>query len=146
MVRRIEDRGAARRTAPLRRKGWLKLKPDVWRMRAPALGWALAAQAGLLVLTGGLLIRYAPTPTYHALGSPQEKPAGDLLVVFQPTASEAAIRELLRASGARMVDGPTAADAYVLQAPAGRRPAALQTLRASGQVVLAEPIDAPTAR
>jgi hypothetical protein len=65
-----------------------------------------------------------------------------VVVVFQPTATEAQMRAALAASGARLVDGPTAADAYVLNVPPDRRERALATLRASKPVVAAEPVDA----
>ena len=69
--------------------------------------------------------------------------AGNLVVIFRPDASEQAIRETLRANGARMVGGPTAADAYVLSVPGAARTLALSRLRGSASVVLAEPVDAP---
>jgi hypothetical protein len=51
------------------------------------------------------------------------------------------MREALKATGARLVDGPTPADAYVLRVPAAQRDTALANLRARGEIVLAQPID-----
>ena len=50
------------------------------------------------------------------------------------------MRTILAAQGARLVDDPTAAGAYVLRID-GHRPAeAIESLRQTSQVVLAEPI------
>jgi hypothetical protein len=63
-------------------------------------------------------------------------------VVFRPNTPERALREILRASDARLVGGPTEADAYLLQVPAAARVKALARLRREARVVLAEPVDA----
>jgi hypothetical protein len=44
------------------------------------------------------------------------------------------------------VDGPTAADAYLLHAQPAARDAALKTLRGRGVVAVAEPLDVDAAR
>ena len=59
-----------------------------------------------------------------------------------PQTSEQTFRETLNASHARLVDGPTAADAYVLRVSPGERDAALATLRRRPDITLAQPIDA----
>ena len=144
MQQRLQASPAPARPAS-RRPAWLSA--ERWRMRSPTFGWALAAQAALLVVTGALLFQFAPTNArYHALGAAPADTAGNLVVIFDPNLSERAIREILRANGARMVDGPTAADAYVLHVPAKDRPAALGRLRENNDVVLAEPIDASAPR
>ena len=56
-------------------------------------------------------------------------------------ATEQQMRVVLTANDARLVDGPTAAGAYVLRVEDARRDEALQRLRQSGQIVLAEPIE-----
>jgi hypothetical protein len=102
--------------------------------------WALAATVALAVAAGLALPRFEPA-RYRTLGAAPPAAAGNLIVVFQPDTAERDLRGALRASGARLVDGPTAADAYVLRAPAESRPAALAKLRSDPHVVLAEPID-----
>ena len=49
---------------------------------------------------------------------------------------------VVRASGARMVDGPTVTDAYVLSVPAAKATDALARLRAEPSVRLAQPLAA----
>lgn len=147
MRRRLEAepeepaRPAARRPAP----------------RAAWLGWGIAA--GLAVVSGVSLtprlaapyLASGAQPGYHAL-SAAPAPAGSLpvpgnvIVIFRPDATEAVMRETLRASHARLVDGPTTADAYVLSVEPKAREAALATLRGRREVVLAEPVDTGTAR
>ena len=61
-------------------------------------------------------------------------------MIFRPEASEAALRTILTQNQARIVDGPTSADAYVLHVAAGRRAAVLAQLKTDRNVSLAEPI------
>lgn len=112
------------------------------RRRVP-LGWALAVQAACLavVVVGALTLLPSPTRTYTALSAATAPAQGNIVVVFKPDASEAALRSALRQVDARLVDGPTTTDAYVLRVDAARRAEALAQLRANGDVTLAEPID-----
>ena len=68
------------------------------------------------------------------------------MVVFDPAISESDLRRILRNAGARVVDGPTEANAYVLDVPADRRLLTLQRLRSERGVVLVEPLVAGRAR
>jgi anti-sigma factor RsiW len=112
--------------------------------RPATLRWVIGAQAVAALLIVGISLgsREAPAP-YHTLSSAPAATAGNMIVMFRPSTSEQRIRSALVASGARLVDGPTEADAYVLLVPGARRDAALATLRATPDVVLAQPIDAP---
>lgn len=107
-------------------------------------GWALAAcalvAAGVTALTRAPQQQTAPGQ-YRALGAAQSVTPGNLVVIFRPDTPESGIRAELTAVNARIVDGPTAADAYVLQVPAVQRPGALAKLRARPNIVLAEPVD-----
>jgi hypothetical protein len=78
---------------------------------------------------------------YHALGAPQSVTPGNMVVIFRPDTPERAIRAELTAINARIVDGPTGADAYVLQVPPAQRSDVLAKLRARPSIVLAEPVD-----
>jgi hypothetical protein len=125
------------------------LSPAAAIVRPGWMGWALAAQfAGLLVLAGLLIhpIGQRPAPQYQALGAAPAAAQPDLMVIFKPQTPESALRETLRATGGRVVGGPTEADAWLLQVPLAQRAAALAKLRGSGAVVLAEPVDPPDAR
>ncbi|MDB5447409.1 MAG: zf-HC2 protein, partial [Phenylobacterium sp.] len=106
--------------------------------------WAIAVQAAAVLLVVGLVLPQAtraPQGAYHALSAPAAPRVGDLVVIFRPDATEQDFTRTIREAGARLVDGPTAADAYVLQVPAAGRAAALAQLRAASCVVLAQPID-----
>jgi anti-sigma factor RsiW len=104
------------------------------------LVWAVAAQF-LLILCIGALALAPRTARYQTLGAPPPPAVGDMVVMFRPETPERDLRRVLQASGARLVDGPTSADAYVLRAPAGRRDAALAELRKRREITLAEPLD-----
>lgn len=136
--------------------GWERLAADLAAPAAPQrlprrfaarAGWMLGAQAALLLLGIGFVLQYrqAAAPdaqTYHALGSPDARPTGNILVMFAPETREAALRKAIAASQARLVDGPTAAGAYLLAIDPARRSAAIARLRAAPGVVMVEPIDA----
>lgn len=115
-------------------------------LRRPiSVGWALAAQfaAAVLILAVALPAYLAPgKPSYHALGTAPAAQPGNILVMFRPDASERDMRETLVHANARLVGGPTASGAYVLQVEDASRAAALEQLRAAYQIILAEPIDA----
>ena len=107
--------------------------------RAAWVGWGLAASLALVV--GATLLPPKSDGAYHALGAAPAAPAGNVLVIFRPDVTEADMRGVLKAVHARLVDGPTAADAWVLAVPATERAATLATLKARREVVLAEAVD-----
>jgi hypothetical protein len=132
--------------------------PRGWRARArrPAgAPWQLAGAAapggslrawaapGLLSLALLAAIGWTLRPAassgveYHALAAAPVD-AGTAVVRFRPEATEAQIRASLNASGARLVDGPTVTDAYVVRLPRERYEAALAALRAQPAVALVE--------
>lgn len=124
-----DDAGPARRPRP----------PVTW------LGWGVAA--ALAVTVGVISLPQAEPQAYRALGAaPAAVAAGNVVVVFLPETTERQMREALKASEARLVDGPTATNGYVLHVAPARRAAALATLRADRSVVVAEPLDAGGAR
>jgi hypothetical protein len=90
----------------------------------------------------GALDRESSAP-YRTLGAASPaSPLGTIAVVFMPDIAEAEMRRILQAAGARIVDGPTSTDAYVLQVPTGHRTDALVTLRSEPAVLFAEPLSA----
>jgi anti-sigma factor RsiW len=114
-----------------------------WRGSALSLRWVVAAQFGLLVLVASALLVTSVQPArYRALGARPAVASGNVVVIFRPDIREMDLRATLIANGARVVDGPTAADAYLLHVPTAERTAALTRLRKSARVELAEPVDA----
>ncbi len=139
--------------------GWAALRPRLtarprgasfsrlgrqWRQSAPWLRWAVAAQFTLLVAGAVAWQLNRPAPkagVYHTLGAAPENAAGNVVVVFRPETTERDLRQTLRDSHARLVDGPTVADAYILHVTPADRDATVTRLRKRGSIVLAEPID-----
>jgi len=110
-------------------------------------GWAVAACA--LAAVGVTVLTRAPqqqvaSGQYHALGATHSVTPGNMVVIFRPDTPERTIRAELTAVNARIVDGPTDADAFVLQVPAARRADALAKLRSRPNIVIAEPVDPGT--
>lgn len=109
------------------------------RSRWSWLGWTLGPQLVLASCIGAFF--FVQAPRYVALDGGGSAAGGNLLVIFEPEISERAMRQTLRDSEARLVDGPTQANAYVLQVPADRRDDLLAGLRKQPQILLAEPIN-----
>jgi hypothetical protein len=111
------------------------------RQPASWLGWAVAAQFCLLMVMGGVLWRGEQPARYHALAAAPKSTVGNVVVVFRPETREKDLRQILWSNHARLVDGPTSADAYVLHVAPADRPAVVVRLRRQAEVVLAEPVD-----
>ncbi|MGJ7918619.1 S8 family serine peptidase, partial [Massilia sp. LXY-6] len=119
--------------------------PVRWRDRVAAndrswLRRAVALQCCLIAVLAALLLRPADEAAYRGLGAAPAVQSG-IVVMFRPDTPERELRRIVRASGAHLADGPTAAEAWVLGLPDGGDPArALARLRAEPAVVLAEPL------
>jgi hypothetical protein len=126
---------------PRRRERRAGFAGPVWKLvRHPAVAALAAAQFAFLVLGAGLLL-WLSRPTYHALGSSSPPPAADVIVMFRADATIEDVKAALQSANASIVDGPTAADAYLLHVPRQQRNQALARLRADDDVQMAEPID-----
>jgi anti-sigma factor RsiW len=150
-------------TSPEAASGWASLQarverstPAPRRRRRPAwtatgrlfrperLKWVVAAQfAALVVLAVAALPDSTPAREgqYRALGDAAGARSGNVLAMFRPQTSEAAMRHALQANGARLVDGPTPAGAYLLDVPGGETGRQLAGLRSNPNVTMAEPIE-----
>jgi hypothetical protein len=102
-------------------RGWAAMRAKIApreKRTWPRFGWpalAVAQALTMLVLVVVLVPRTVPQGgEYRTLGSTPAAPAANALVVFKPGASESQMRQALRTVGARIVDGPTATDAYLL--------------------------------
>ena len=132
LLDRAEPRSRQRARAWVRRSGALGSQHP-WR-------WIAGAQfAALLMLGTWVALPPQRAPGYRALGDASQVRAGNALVMFRPETSEAALRDILAGADARLVDGPTAAGAYVIALPGDGT--ALARLRAQSAVTLAEPIE-----
>jgi len=116
----------------------------LWR-RAPLWSrWAMAAQLAAIVALGAALLQGTDGPSlYRTLGARNAAAptTGTLVVVFDPTTPESELRRMLRKAGARVADGPTQTNAYVLKVAAEQQVEAVQALRAEPAVVLVEQLD-----
>ena len=124
---------------------WRARAADGWRSTPPWMRMLMAAQLAALAILGTLLAFDASDePSFRTLGSTaQATPSGETIaVMFHPATTEAELRSLVGGIGARIVDGPTATQVYVLELPAGRSSGAVQTLRAEPKVRFAEPLSA----
>lgn len=150
MYRRInagpDGEAAPRRMRPTRWRLWPgagRIVASPWIAGPAWMRWALGGQLVLLVL---LAIYAAPIlrhdqARYHALGAAPTIAAANVVVIFRPDITERELRRTLSANHARLVDGPTATDAYLLHVPTAERAAVLARLRQAPRIELAEPVD-----
>lgn len=115
--------------------------------RPVALGWALAAQAAvaatfaLFFFAGPSAPPPAAEPAYRLLGSPAGAETANVIVLFAPDTTQRQLLASLQQAGGRVVDGPTASGAYMIQVAEDGRGEALDRLRDMPHVALAEPLD-----
>lgn len=133
-------------------RGRLDAQPTDARRSAGHPWWklnlqlALAAQAVvMLVLVGALVATTTRTEPYRALGGSPESAEANALAVFRADATEQQMRAALRASGARIVGGPTVSDAYLLRM-VDLQPASLARLRAQPGVLRVESLQGEATR
>jgi anti-sigma factor RsiW len=114
---------------------------SAWRR----FGWPVLAGAQAVVIVALAISFFLGTgqkdAEYRTLGNVPPAPAANTLVVFRPGASEAQIRQALRSVQARIVDGPTVTDAYVLYLPSPS-PDQFARLRADASVLRVESLRA----
>ena len=138
-------------------RGWAALKARIegtapesrrasarpWFGRRVSVGWAVAAQAACLAILIPVvaLTLSRPAPLYRTLGSAPSASSGNVVVIFRPDSSEKTLRTILMQNHARIVDGPTSTDAYVLHVAPDQRAGVLARLKADHDVSLAEAID-----
>lgn len=129
---------------PRERRRWLRSDGHGAGRR---LRWVVAGQSVAIAILATWMVGanvlgpQARQGEYRALSADTQAPAGNVLVMFKPTTPENELRKLLTASGARLVNGPTSAGAYVLMLPGGADGRGLATLRSSSAVTMAEPIE-----
>lgn len=102
--------------------------------------WALAAQFSvIIVLVAVIATPFGNIAAYRALGTNKDT-GGNMVVVFKPETREQDLRRILQHAGARIVDGPTVTDAYLLHVPEEKLNGTVHDLRVDPAVVLAEPL------
>ena len=101
---------------------------------------AAIAQCGVIVVLAVLLAWPAGRgDAYRGLGAAPTS-QGEVVVMFRPDTPERELRRIVRASGARIIAGPTVTDAWVLAMPQAQSASLLARLRAEPAVLLAEPL------
>jgi len=134
---------------PIRVQRWPARISAGWRTAQPWVRGLLAAQLAAIAVLGTLLtLDDRNEATYHALGAanPSAQSRNAVAVMFDPAISEADLRRIVHAAGARIVDGPTSTGAFVLEVPASQLEHAMQALRAERTVRFAEPLGPEIAR
>jgi len=129
--------------------GWrARLRRD-WRKTPSWTQWLVAAQlAGIVVLAGLAAFEMRGEASYRTLGAPNPSAQvrDAIAVMFDPQTTESDMRRLVLGIGARIVDGPSSTDVFVLEIPAQETDRALALLRNERGVRLAERLGPRTER
>lgn len=106
------------------------------------LAWAVAAQ---FLIIAGLGLQLARQPQeFQLLGSAGALGrTANLIVQFEGQVLERDMQAILASQGARVVDGPTATQAWLLHVAPERLGDTLDALRADPRVSVAEPLEVP---
>ncbi|MFZ6723129.1 zf-HC2 domain-containing protein [Undibacterium sp. Ji49W] len=111
-----------------------------------SMGWIMAAQTAIIV---GLVVHLAlPTQdnsSYHVLGS-GERSSGNIVVVFKPETTVKDIQRIMSLNDARIIDGPTVTNAYLLNVPDDRLTQSVDELRSEAVIELVESLQAGGAK
>jgi hypothetical protein len=117
--------------------------------RPPVLAWAASVLLVLGTLTVWRLAAHWQAPSYLTHTSPAAATPGVVHIAFDPAVSVAQASALLRAAGARVVDGPDASGVFALSPADGAGAAPLRALaarlRADARVRWVEPAAATPA-
>ena len=100
----------------------------------------------IAVLGAALFAGFGEPSIYRTLSAGSSPSMGALVVVFDPATPEGDMRRILRDVDARVVDGPTQANAYVLEVQQPRREQALRELKSNPAVVLVQNLDSKGSR
>ena len=131
------------------RSRWRARIQEGLRISSPWTHSLLAAQLATIVILGTLLATDTRNDaSYRTLGTPNSSAQlrDAIAVMFDPATPESELRQIVLRVGARIVDGPTVTDVFVLELPAERAEEALQALRAERAVRLAERLGPRTSR
>lgn len=131
-----------------------RVRSSVWRsLRLPQtrLGWIVTSQTAALAAFAFVLVPGQfpkGNGEYRTLSADTgaQAPEGNVVIVFEPTAPEAAMREILEAVNARIVDGPMANGGYVIVVEEGKMDTTINALKANEAVLLAETLGAGSER
>ena len=111
--------------------------------------WLLAAQLAAIAVLGTLLATDTrEVASYRTLGvsSPSAQRQDTIAVMFDPGITESQLQRIVLGVGARIVDGPTSTEVYVLEIPAEQADQTLQALRTDRGVRFAERLGPRTGR
>lgn len=131
----------SRASAPVRTSAWRR-----FRLPQTNVGWLATAQTAALAALAFVFIPGQLAQTdgeYRTLSSDAATaptPAGNAVLMFDPSTDQAAMQQALNEVGARIVDGPMANGGYVIALEDNELDKSLETLRNNETVVLAQPL------
>jgi anti-sigma-K factor RskA len=120
-----------------------------WQAAHPWMRGLLAAQlAAIAILATILVTDNRDDAHFQSLGAtyPAASSRNAIAVMFDPATTELEMQRIVIHAGARIVDGPTVTNAFVLEVPAAQSERAMVALRGEPMVRFAEPLGARAGR
>lgn len=111
--------------------------------------WGMAVMAAQTAIIVGLLAHMAlpgqDDSSYRVLGS-GERSSGNIVVVFKPETTVRDIQRIMSMNDARIIDGPTVTNAYLLNVADTRLTQSIKELRAEAGIELVESLGSGDAK
>ena len=124
----------------------LRVKLNNWKMPRVIQTWApwvAALELALILVVGGAFLNPDSSGRYHTLaaGSEAATTKARLVVMFESNSTVDEANRILHEADARVIDGPTATDAYVLSISNDRFDSVVNQLHREPAVKLVESLD-----
>lgn len=105
------------------------------------MAWLVVPQLAMVLVLATFLMQPEPEVKYQVLGNGVTLES-NVVVVFKPEANQASVTRLLQKYEARIVDGPTVTNAYLLRVPEDQVPAAIREFRQDATIEQADSLQA----
>lgn len=105
------------------------------------MAWLVVPQLAMVLVLATFLMQTEPEVKYQVLGNGVTLES-NVVVVFKPEANQASVTRLLQKYEARIVDGPTVTNAYLLRVPEDQVPAAIREFRQDATIEQADGLQA----
>ncbi len=108
--------------------------------------WVMAAQTAVIVgLVVHMTLPRQDNSSYRVLGN-GERSSGNIVVVFKPETTVKDIQRIMSINDARIIDGPTVTNAYLLNVDDARLEQSIRELRSESGIELVESLGSGAAK
>jgi len=128
---------------------FLNIFQGMFKTGKNSLPWGMAIMAAQMAIIIGLIAHIAypgqDDNSYRVLGS-GERSSGNIVVVFKPETTVKDIQRIMSMNDARIIDGPTVTNAYLLNVDEARLTQSIKELRSEAGIELVESLGSGEAK